>query len=224
MKVRKLPLMLGVIVLCITGVSVAASIGETGLGRTIVNGEWSTNPSPSLNQREAPENDNVGNSKDDGVGNIESGDTTKMLKRKEALHLGTFGFGPAWFLNLDTDPQNYNVYAGYMFEPHPHAAIKTLINITSDFKTDVVALADLGANFYVLTSAVTPYVGGSLGLGFIRAEKENNAGFTGSGSVGLMLFRTSNVHLNLEFMTTVFLKKINDKNPVLMIARIGIAI
>jgi len=224
MEIRKVALLLGGIVLCIAGPSVAASIGEGGLGLTSTNGGWFTNTSPSLNQKETPENDNVGNSKDDGVGNIESGDTTKMLKRKEALHLGAFGFGPAWFLNLDTDPQNYNFYAGYMFEPHPHAAIKALINVTSDFKTDVVALADLGANFYVLTSAITPYVGGSLGLGFIRAERENNAGFTGSGSAGLMLFRTSNVHLNLEFMASVFLKKIYDKNPVLMIVRIGMAI
>jgi hypothetical protein len=216
MELHKVALLLGGIGLCFVGPVFAASIGEGGAGQT--------NTSPSSNQQETPINDNVGNSNDDGVGNIESGDTTKMLTRKEALHLGAFGFGPAWFVNLDTDPQNYNFYAGYMFEPHPHAAIKALISVTSDFRTDVVALADLGANYYVLTSAVTPYVGGSFGMGFIRAEKENNAGFTGSGSAGVMLFRTSNVHLNLEYVASVFLKKINDKNPVLMIVRIGLAL
>lgn len=224
MDVRKIVLLFGGIVVCMAGSSFAAPGGEGGYVLTNANGSWSTSASPSRDHKESARNDNVGNSNDDGVGNIESGDTTKMLKRKEALHLAAFGFGPAWFSNLDNGPQNYNLYGGYLFEPHPQAAIKALLNITSDFSTDFVALADLGANFYALTSDITPYVGGSLGLGFIHAEGENNAGFTGSGSAGLMLFRTSNVHLNLEFMASVFFNKIHDERPVQMMARIGIAL
>jgi hypothetical protein len=196
----------------------AASFGEDGLGQ--INTFAALSDTVIISNTE--EDDAIGETKDDDVGNIETGDILELKKRNEALHLATFGFGPAWFTQLDTDPQNYDFYAGYLYEPHPHAAVKTILNITSDFSRSVAVLGEIGANFYVFKSAFSPYVGGAFGIGYVHAEGSDNAGFAGSGSVGLMLFRTSNVHLNLEFKTSVF-TQINNRNPKLFALRVGIS-
>ncbi|MBD3244342.1 MAG: hypothetical protein GF331_27370 [Chitinivibrionales bacterium] len=200
----------------------SSGAGDLGFGQVFDGSGSSADPDATVarkaTSRDEPDQDS------DKVGDIDEGETGEVKRRKEALHLASFGFGPGGVTNLDTDPLNYHFYGGYMWEPHPNGGVKLLGNVTTDFNTSVSALLDIGANFYMLRTAATPYVGAALGLGYIHAEDENEAGFTASGSAGMMFFRTSDVHLNLEFKTSVHIEQVNDKNPVVMTGNIGLSI
>ncbi|MBD3316575.1 MAG: hypothetical protein GF344_12370 [Chitinivibrionales bacterium] len=165
------------------------------------------------------------NSQDqDLVGDIEPDETEEIARRKEALHLVTFGFGPGSFVGLDTDPISYNFYGGYKWEPTAHGAVNVIGDVTTDWGSAVMAMMNIGGDFYPLKTSVSPFIGGDAGLGFVRAEDENAAGFTLSGSVGVVFFRTSNVHLDIVIRNTLHVKEIGGENPYVLVGRVGLAI
>lgn len=189
--------------------------GETAAGDAVI--EESTVLEPDVAVQEAAV---------DTVGDIEPSDVKRLERRKEAKRFAMAGFGPAAFGNSlmddDDDRLSYDIYLGRAWEVNPRAAIKSLVGVTSDLDDNHLADLSLGANFYALPTDFSPYIGGDLGLGVGRADRENVFGFTAGASLGALLFRTANAQMNLEGGAEVMLSELDDEFPTVYSATIGV--
>jgi len=157
------------------------------------------------------------------VGDISDSQEDKLTSRKKALHQATFGFGGGGYTNFNAQNENYHFYGGYAWEPNANAELTTTLNLTSDFNSNVTALGNVGVNFLPLRTNVSPFFGGSFGLGYVNTS-DDQFGFTASGRTGVELFRTSDVQMDIEFVTQVHLAQIDGQNPVLLLGRVGLEI
>lgn len=157
------------------------------------------------------------------VGAIPPGETKTLLRRKESKKFSAAGFGPAGFGNIDERVPAYDLYVGRLWEVNPHAAIKALGEVASDFDRATLANFQLGANFYALPNDISPYIGGGLGLGYGMVPGDRAFGFNVGASVGAMLFRTSNAQMNLEGSAKMMLAELDDNgSPSVYSARLGV--
>ena len=159
----------------------------------------------------------------DTVGDIEPSDVNKLERRKNAKKFSMGGFGPAWFGGVTDEARlSYNVYMGRAWEVNSRAAIKSNIELTSDFEDNHMVDISLGTNFYALPSDYSPYVGAALGLGGIRSHSDHAFGFSAKGSLGALLFRTSTAQLNLEGGAKILLSELVDEFPMVYMATLGV--
>jgi hypothetical protein len=158
------------------------------------------------------------------VGAIPPGETKTMLRRKESKKFSAAGFGPAGFGNIDEKLPAYDIYVGRLWEVNPHAAIKALGEVASDFDRATMANFQLGANLYALPNDISPYIGGGLGLGYGMVPGDRAFGFNLGASVGALLFRTSNAQMNLEGSAQMMLSELeeDDGAPSVYSARLGV--
>ena len=119
-----------------------------GLSKPAVRVEGDTTTSPDM----AVQNRVV-----DTVGDIEPSDVNKLERRTKAKQFSMVGFGPANFRGVqDEDRLSYDFYIGRVWEAASRAAIKSTLEVTSDFEDNHMADLTLGANFYALPTDFSP--------------------------------------------------------------------
>lgn len=159
----------------------------------------------------------------DTVGDIEPSDVDKLKRRKNAKNFSMAGFGPARFGGVtDGDRLSYNIYVGRAWEVNSRAAIKSNVELTSDFEDNHMADLGLGANFYAVPSDYSPYVSGTFGFGTVRSFSDQAFGFTARGSVGALLFRTSTAQLNVEGAAKMLFSKVDREFPSVYALTLGV--
>ncbi len=181
-------------------------------------------PQQETPDRWNPDDQTQAGREQDNIGNIEPGEVNDLQRRRQALRLGAAGFGPATFGGVDAEAA-YNFYGGYLWEVNPHAAIKGIIDATTDFDQAVLASANLGGNLYIFNADVSPYIGGELGLAYLASgdpDLDDNFGFSTGASIGAQLFRTANTQMNLELGTRFHLQELDDDVPLMYTARVGV--
>jgi hypothetical protein len=185
-----------------------------GLSQTDVRVEGETTTSPDVP---------VQNRAVDTVGDIEPSDVNKLQRRKNAKQFTMVGFGPAGFMGVqDENRLSYDFYIGRVWEAASRAAIKSTLELTSDFEDNHMADLNLGANFYLVPTDFSPYIGGAFGLGAMRGNSEQAFGFSARGSIGALLFRTSNAQLNIEGGAKMLFSDLGDDFPAVYMATIGL--
>ncbi len=146
-------------------------------------------------------------------------------QRPGELGLGAAGVGPATFSNnVQSDRQAYNVYGGYVFELSPYAALKGIVDATSDFDNAILTSANLGGNLYLFNRDVSPYIGGEVGLSLLREfEQDSNEWGLGAGlSVGAQVFRFGTTQINIELGTKFNFNDFDDEDAYMYTSRVGI--
>ncbi len=89
--------------------------------------------------------------------------------------------------------------------------------------------ANLGAQYFITSSSVAPYVGADFGFGAAKAEGNGGffsgqtiGGFDLAGKAGVELFRTAGVNLDIEFRAGFLLKSGTYGNPGAYTLRLGL--
>jgi hypothetical protein len=144
--------------------------------------------------------------------------------REPRMRFGTAGGGAAGLSNLGTEDElAYNFYAGGVWEVNPFAQLKALGEATGTFEEKVLLSASLGANFFPVNAAISPYLGGDVGVGYGIGETDDGVGLELGASAGLLLFRLADTQVNLEAKTQWTLTEIDsDQFPFRYIGRLGI--
>lgn len=156
------------------------------------------------------------------VGAIPRSQTKVLQNRREAKRFTTAGLGPAGFGGIDEKTPAYDLYAGRMWEVNKHAAIKALGEVASDFDRATMANVTLGANVYAAPTDFSPYIGGGMGLGYGTVPGDQEFGFNVGAQIGALLFRTSNAQMNLEGSAQMLLSELDNGNPSVYAARLGV--
>lgn len=172
----------------------------------------------------APDDETASGQERDPIGDIERADVNELQRRRQALRLGAAGFGPATFSGVDAEAA-YNFYGGYLWEVNPHAAIKGIVDATTDFDRAILASANIGGNLYLFNADVSPYLGADLGLAYLAsgdADVDDTFGFATGASLGAQLFRTSSTQMNLELGARFHLQELDDDIPLMYTARVGV--
>lgn len=132
-----------------------------------------------------------------------------------------FAFGPGAIINQDAHGVAYHLAGGYFHEATSSAGIRVLGG--GDFTSDAVnASAALGALAFLGKGEFAPYVGADLGWGVAYGEGWSN-GFVLGGSVGVQMFRSSKVQMNLEGRSTVMFAENDGGFPVVLAGALGIS-
>jgi hypothetical protein len=138
-------------------------------------------------------------SKDIQVGEVTDKEQKEVVRRKEALSLKYFGFGPSYYGWGD----NGLVLAfGGVSEVSTDWAIRYMGNFgydTVSANTSLVAF-NIGAQRYLSAGTFAPYFHGGLGYGLSFGDDLDSSvnDFSYSVGVGMTLFRTSNRQLDVS--------------------------
>jgi hypothetical protein len=134
------------------------------------------------------------------------------------------GFGPAVLDNLGAEDVSYQFFAGKFWELFPAVALKAIAEATTDFNEAVLASGNVGLNLYPITNAYSPFIGGSIGVGYGRDAFEQDAfGMNLAATFGLLLFRTTNTQVSLETNANMLLRDFQpDAMPLGFSARVGV--
>lgn len=111
------------------------------------------------------------------------------------------GFGPAVFANINSPGVGYSLALGYSWD-------QTRVSIRGQIEGNVRGNAlfpfvAVGAHYFFMGGDLSPYVGGDLGLGFVKVADadflsgEVRFGFVVTGEVGAQILRTSPVGLGI---------------------------
>lgn len=177
-----------------------------------VEGQPATSPDAAVQDRKV-----------DTVGDIEPSDVNKLERRTKAKQFSMVGFGPAGFRGVQDEGRlSYDFYVGRVWEAASRAAIKSTLEVTSDFEDNHMADLTLGANFYAVPTDFSPYIGGALGFGAMRGNSNSALGFTARGSIGALLFRTSNTQLNVEAGAKMLFSDLGDEFPAVYMGTLGL--
>lgn len=147
------------------------------------------------------------------------------VKKRKAVNYDFAGFGPAWLENLGTDEINYDFILGHLWDVNGFAYVKALLEVAADFTSTYLVSGSLGLNLLLFdyNKDISPYIGGQLGLGIGEHRSDREFGFVAGGSLGLNLFRKSDINLVVEGTAQSLLKDITeDRFPIKYGFRIGI--
>ena len=132
-----------------------------------------------------------------------------------------FAFGPGAILNQDAHGVAYHLAAGYFHEAMSSAGIRVMGS--GDFTSDALNVAGaLGAMGVLGKGEFAPYAGADLGWGFAYGNGWSN-GFVLGGSVGVQMFRSSKVQMNLEGRSSVMFAENDGGFPVTLAGALGIS-
>jgi hypothetical protein len=135
---------------------------------------------------------------------------------------GIAGFGPSSLREVPVQEQVYDLYGGTLWELNRFAALKGLVDATSDFESSGLVSARIGGNLYAPAQNFAPYIGADVGVGYLTAPNADNVGLQVGGSLGTQLFRATGAEMNLEGVFRAHFNEIEDDYPYTYGARIGI--
>lgn len=132
-----------------------------------------------------------------------------------------FAFGPGTIINQDAHGVAYHLAGGYFHEAMSSAGIRVMGS--GDFTSDALnAEAALGAMGFLGQGEFAPYAGADLGWGVAYGDGWSN-GFVLGGSLGVQMFRSSKVQMNLEGRSTVMFAENDGGFPVTLAGALGIS-
>lgn len=144
------------------------------------------------------------------VGEINPAEKEKYKTRFEAKNSSVFGFGPSFGAALNTDGMLYGFTYGYEWEVGSNGAVTAHLG---GYFGGGASYIDgiIGAKYFFSDADISPFVQGGLGMAAAKGnEIDSCGGFAGEAGLGLVMFRTSTVHLEvLASYRTVFAR--NDK-------------
>lgn len=141
------------------------------------------------------------------VGQLTKHDQVAIVERRRSRSYNTFGFGPGIWHNMEDDGEfDYAFRYGRIWEVGLSGAI-TLTSYTS-FSTGTFQLHEallIGGRYMFSPSSFSPYVGAGLGFGYSYDTHEDDYGdeygsaygFAWNAGAGVVLFRTSDIQLDL---------------------------
>lgn len=134
----------------------------------------------------------------------------------------SFSFGPGALLNQDAHDVAYHLAGGYFHQAAGNAGIRVVGH--GDFTGDRVNLgAGLGAVAFLPAGELAPFAGADLGFGSAYCGPDGwTSGFALGGSLGVWLFRSSQVQMNIEGRTTVIFADGGDGFPVTLNGSVGL--
>lgn len=149
----------------------------------------------SVISEKAARNDSV-------IGEITEQETTSHSKRKEVVRRWSIGFGPATSLK-ETKQSPVNLIMAYNWDIEAQSAVRIFYEGLSGFSH-----MGLGARYYFSPRDLSAYVGGDFGYGAGHARTQNTgsseldfaegiSGFSLGAVVGVQLFRTSKISLDM---------------------------
>lgn len=140
--------------------------------------------------------------------------------RAEERDFRFFAFGPGTLLHQDAHGPAYHLAAGYFHEAMPQAGIR--VQGHCDFTRDALNTGgSLGALGFFTQGEFAPYAGADLGWGVAYGDGWSN-GFILGGSIGIQMFRSSKVQLNLEGRSTMMFADNDGGFPVGLAGALGI--
>jgi hypothetical protein len=135
------------------------------------------------------------------------------------------GAGPSVLDNLQAEDWSVQFYGGKQWAMANYIAPKALLEATTDFSESVLASALLGANFYPVQKAISPYVGIGTGVGYAKAADDRDVfGLDVAGTFGLLVFRGAGLQFNLETNANFIFRDIgsDDGMPMSFSGRLGV--
>ncbi len=149
---------------------------------------------------------------------------TESKSTGEAKSLGKnwmFGFGPAWYRDLDTTHAK-SVLLGYSWEVAPNLDLQGKYEFSYANSNDLETRTDLvliGASYSLLDSKHSPYVSGDFGFGTFRNTDDPIYGWSIGGAIGYRFFCSSHISFSVELKASAFDSKIDANRPSLTTIR-----
>lgn len=136
----------------------------------------------------------------------------KFAHKRPTRNYVSYGLGMAMWHNWEDEEQNpkmdwdqaFVFHYGRIFETSPHGAITIMNNMNISFG-DYFQWHEtflIGGRYFVSTGAISPYVGGGIGLGLqtdehFYGDEDFAFGLAGGMELGLVCFRNSAVQLEV---------------------------
>lgn len=144
------------------------------------------------------------------IGEIGRDEKDKYETRYETKQSTLIGFGPASATNLNKNDMLYGILIGKEWQVGSQGGV--FVEGKGAFGAGVTYMDGLiGGKFFLTDTDISPVFKAGLGFGVAKGpDLETKSGFAGTLGLGLVVFRTSAVHL--EFMgsySTIFVN--NDK-------------
>jgi hypothetical protein len=140
----------------------------------------------------------------------------------------TVGAGPFFGRRLENDDVYYNVAGGHVWDVHPQASVRAMLDYTGstgDADAYMVSLTGGASWFFATTQNGAPYVTGDLGYGFAQtADTESDSdGITFGAAVGYQFMRTDRTSLDVQFRYAVLTSEAIDEGfPQVYGARLAV--
>ena len=143
------------------------------------------------------------------------------------------GAGIGVLSNLASDDPSYQFFGSRLWNVADIFGVKALLEATAelrreaatrvDFGDAILASALVGANYYPIQTAFTPYIGAAGGLGYANGAGFDDAfGFDLSGVLGVLLFRGGPVEVNVEGNANFLFRDFNGDMPMTFTGRVGV--
>ncbi len=148
------------------------------------------------------------------VGEITEQEVTRVSRRSETRNYVVVGFGPSGLWGLDAHSLSYFFRLGYTWEVADFAALNARTDHVVNFVDGAfLSSGTLGGSLFFTKTNHAPYVGLGMGFGLAGGDGSLHHGFVGSGSAGLLLFRTAAVQLALEVSYELMIDARTDQFP-----------
>jgi len=135
------------------------------------------------------------------------------------------GAGPGVLDNIQATDWSVQFYGGKQWAMNNYISPKAVLEATTDFSESVLTSALIGANFYPVQKAISPYVGLGTGVGYAKAADDRDVfGLDMAGTFGLLMFRSAGFQVNLETNANFIFRDIgsDDGMPMSFSARVGV--
>lgn len=131
------------------------------------------------------------------IGEIGQDEKGKYGTRYEAKYSNEIGFGPATGTNLNRSDMLYGLILGRDWQVGSHGGV--FLEGKGVFGAAVTYIDGIiGRKMYLLDEDVSPFLKAGFGFGMARGpDVETKTGFAGTLGVGVAVFRTSAVHLEV---------------------------
>jgi hypothetical protein len=137
------------------------------------------------------------------------------------------GIGVGVFYNLSENNPAYQAFLARTWGLGDYFALNLIAEGATDFDNSWYVDGNLRIDLYPLPAytAISPYfgVGAGIGWGTVTNTSEDALGVNLVGTVGLRLFKNLPFGLTLEANVDWLLNHVVDKNPVVLMGRVGIA-
>lgn len=163
------------------------------------------------------------------VTNITQDETTMNSRRYNATRQWMVGIGPGWTSNLRSSGGGFTFLVGYLWGLDPDFSVNLSFLTNSGRKNDDASYTDfsLGGEYYFARTKNSPFVGGRIGYGSARVNKDNcNAfsigceqdrasGWSTTAVAGYKFFRTSTVNVAVFGSFSYLFDRTSLGNPAL---------
>jgi hypothetical protein len=166
-------------------------------------------------------------SQDSHVGEITNQEAHDGAQRRPTRNEWYVGFGGSNFSNMNVNGIGYSLGLAYGWDIN--TAMVRIMAEGSGLDSAFLLSMGLGADYFITTSDVAPYIGGDFGFGAAKAEGNSGffsgdtiGGFDIGAEAGVRLLRSSSVNLDLGFRAGFLLHSNTYGNPAVYSLKLGL--